>query len=80
MLRGGGGGEIDALVTFLCRSHLAENLTISVFTLNKIWTRFCEEYSVTAYIEVVYSNNFSSNQVQYRGFHSAEAYQTGYRG
>jgi hypothetical protein len=28
---------------------LAENLTISVFTRNKIWTRSCEEYSVTAY-------------------------------
>ena len=33
----------------MCRSHLAENLTISVVTLNKILTRFCEEYSVTAY-------------------------------
>ena len=43
------GGERSTGYIPVCKSHLAANLTISVFTLNKIWKRFCEEYSVSAY-------------------------------
>ena len=41
----GGGAEIDALITLLC----VDSIWLKIFTLNKIWTRFCKEYSVTAY-------------------------------
>ena len=33
----------------MCKSHLAESLRISVFTLNKIWERFCDEYVEASY-------------------------------
>ena len=33
----------------VCRSRLAEGLGITVFTLNKIWQCFCDEYTVSAY-------------------------------
>ena len=33
----------------MAKSRLAESLCVSVFTINKIWQRFCEEYTEAAY-------------------------------
>ena len=43
------GGERCTGCIPVCRSRLAEGLGITVFTLNKIWQRFCDEYTVSAY-------------------------------
>ena len=33
----------------MAKSRLAESLCVSVFTINKIWQRFCEKYTEAAY-------------------------------
>ena len=41
---------IDVRVTFpVAKLRFAESLCVSVFTINKIWQRFCEKYTEAAY-------------------------------
>ena len=43
------GGERSTGYILVSRSRLSESLRISVFTLNKIWKRFCDDFTEKPY-------------------------------